>query len=88
MIITESNRIRIESKSFKFDSFEFESFKFNSWFDRIEFESDSIRFDSIRAEHYSRQSTFCVKLAEGGVDPAIIEEFAKDKDLIQDSNKI
>jgi hypothetical protein len=36
----------------------------------------------------SRQSTFCVKLAEGGVDPAIIEEFAKDKDLIQKSNKI
>jgi hypothetical protein len=36
----------------------------------------------------SRQSTFCVKLAEGGVDPAIIEEFAKDKDLIQESNKI
>jgi len=29
-----------------------------------------------------------VKLAKGGVDPAIIEEFAKDKDLIQDSNKI
>ncbi len=36
----------------------------------------------------SRQSTFRVKLAEGDVDPAIIEEFAKDKDLIQDSNKI
>ncbi|CAB4424270.1 unnamed protein product [Rhizophagus irregularis] len=36
----------------------------------------------------SRQSTFRVKLAEGGVDPAIIEEFAKDKGLIQDSNKI
>ena len=36
----------------------------------------------------SRQSTFRVKLAEGGVDPAIIEEFAKDKDLIQESNKI
>src|SRR6266498_2221639 len=36
----------------------------------------------------SRQSTFHVKLAEGDVDPAIIEEFAKDKDLIQDSNKI
>src|SRR6266542_2446931 len=36
----------------------------------------------------SRQSTFRVKLAEGSVDPAIIEEFAKDKDLIQDSNKI
>ena len=36
----------------------------------------------------SRQSTFRVKLAEGGVDPAIIEEFAKDKKLIQDSNKI
>ena len=36
----------------------------------------------------SHQSTFCVKLAEGGVDPAIIEEFAKDKKLIQDSNKI
>jgi hypothetical protein len=29
-----------------------------------------------------------VKLAEGGVDPAIIEEFAKDKDLIQESNEI
>jgi len=36
----------------------------------------------------SRQSTFRVKLAEGGVDPAIIEAFAKDKDLIQESNKI
>jgi len=36
----------------------------------------------------SRQLTFRVKLAEGGVDPAIIEEFAKDKELIQDSNKI
>ena len=36
----------------------------------------------------SCQSTFCVKLAEGGVDSAIIEEFAKDKKLIQDSNKI
>ena len=36
----------------------------------------------------SRQSTFRVKLAEGGVDTAIIEEFAKDKKLIQDSNKI
>ncbi len=36
----------------------------------------------------SRQLTFRVKLAEGGVDSAIIEEFAKDKDLIQDSNKI
>ena len=36
----------------------------------------------------SRQSTFCVKLAKGGVDPVIIEEFAKDKELIQDSNKI
>ena len=36
----------------------------------------------------SRQSTFRVKLAEGGVNPAIIEEFVKDKDLIQDSNKI
>ena len=36
----------------------------------------------------SRQSTFRVKLAEGGVDSAIIEEFAKDKDLIQESNKI
>ena len=34
------------------------------------------------------QLTFCVKLTEGGVDSAIIEEFAKDKDLIQDSNKI
>ncbi len=30
----------------------------------------------------SCQSTFRVKLAEGGVDPAIIEEFAKDKNLI------
>jgi hypothetical protein len=30
----------------------------------------------------SRQSTFCVKLAEGGVDPAIIEEFAKDQKRI------
>ena len=30
----------------------------------------------------SRQSTFHMKLAEGGVDPAIIEEFAKDKNLI------
>ena len=36
----------------------------------------------------SRQSTFHMKLAEGGVDLAIIKEFAKDKDLIQDSNKI
>ena len=36
----------------------------------------------------SCQSTFHVKLAEGGVDLAIIEEFAKNKDLIQDSNKI
>ncbi|RIA96412.1 hypothetical protein C1645_815441 [Glomus cerebriforme] len=36
----------------------------------------------------SRQSTFRVKLAEGSVDLAIIEEFAKDKGLIQDSNKI
>jgi hypothetical protein len=36
----------------------------------------------------SCQSTFCVKLAEGSVDPAIIKEFAKDKKLIQDSNKI
>ena len=36
----------------------------------------------------SRQSTFYVKLAEDGVDPAIIEEFAKDKKLIQDFNKI
>ncbi|PKK56746.1 hypothetical protein RhiirC2_764253 [Rhizophagus irregularis] len=36
----------------------------------------------------SRQSKFRVKLAEGGVNPAIIEEFAKDKKLIQDSNKI
>ncbi|RIA82848.1 hypothetical protein C1645_834710 [Glomus cerebriforme] len=36
----------------------------------------------------SRQSTFRVKLAEGDVDSAIIEEFAKDKNLIQDSNKI
>src|SRR6266542_6672672 len=32
----------------------------------------------------SRQSTFYVKLAEGGIDPAIIKEFAKDKKLIQD----
>jgi hypothetical protein len=36
----------------------------------------------------SRQSTFRVKLAESDVDPAIIEAFAKDKKLIQDSNKI
>ncbi|RGB37789.1 hypothetical protein C1646_756416 [Rhizophagus diaphanus] len=36
----------------------------------------------------SRQSTFRVKLAEGGVNPAIIEAFAKDKDLIQKSNRI
>ena len=35
-----------------------------------------------------RQSTFRVKLAEGGVDSTIIEEFAKDKKLIQDFNKI
>ena len=34
------------------------------------------------------QLTFCVKLAEGGIDSATIEEFAKDKELIQDSNKI
>ncbi|RGB26538.1 hypothetical protein C1646_770326 [Rhizophagus diaphanus] len=31
---------------------------------------------------------FCMKLAEGSVDSAIIEEFTKDKSLIQDSNKI
>ncbi|PKK71560.1 hypothetical protein RhiirC2_711029, partial [Rhizophagus irregularis] len=36
----------------------------------------------------SRQSTFRVKLAEGGIDSAIIKAFAKDKELIQDSNKI
>ena len=36
----------------------------------------------------SHQSTFRVKLVEGNVDPAIIEEFAKDKKLIQDFNKI
>jgi hypothetical protein len=36
----------------------------------------------------SRQSTFRVKLAEGGVDPAIIEEFAKDQKRIQESNEI
>jgi hypothetical protein len=36
----------------------------------------------------AQQSTFRVKLAEGGVDPTIIEEFAKDKDRIQESNKI
>src|SRR5581483_4958265 len=36
----------------------------------------------------SRQSTFRAKLAEGGVETAIIEVFAKDKELIQDSNKI
>ena len=30
----------------------------------------------------SRQLTFCVKLAEGGIDLAIIEEFAKDKKFI------
>ena len=35
-----------------------------------------------------RQLTFCMKLAEGGVDPIIIEEFVKDKKLIQDSYKI
>ena len=29
-----------------------------------------------------RQLTFCVKLAEGDIDLAIIEEFAKDKNLI------
>lgn len=36
----------------------------------------------------SRQSRFRVKLAEGGVDPAIIEEFAKDQKRIQESNEI
>src|ERR1051325_12054056 len=36
----------------------------------------------------SRQSTFRVKFAEGGVETAIIDTFAKDKELIQDSNKI
>src|SRR3954451_8448218 len=29
-----------------------------------------------------------MKLSEGGVDPAIIDTFAKDKDRIQESNKI
>ena len=36
----------------------------------------------------SRQSTFRVKLAEGGVDTATIDTFAKDPELIQESNKI
>ncbi|CAB4374879.1 unnamed protein product [Rhizophagus irregularis] len=36
----------------------------------------------------ARQSTFRVKLAEGGVDPTIIEEFAKDQKRIQESNEI
>jgi hypothetical protein len=36
----------------------------------------------------ARQSTFRVKLAEGSVDPEIIDTFAKDKDRIQESNKI
>src|SRR4051794_32200501 len=36
----------------------------------------------------ARQSTFRVKLIEGGVDLAIIDTFAKDKDRIQESNKI
>ncbi|GBC09781.1 hypothetical protein RclHR1_00910031 [Rhizophagus clarus] len=36
----------------------------------------------------SHQSTFCAKLAEGGVEIAIIDTFAKNKKLIQDSNKI
>ncbi|UZO08008.1 uncharacterized protein OCT59_028276 [Rhizophagus irregularis] len=36
----------------------------------------------------SRQSTFRVKLAEGGVDTATIDTFAKDPKLIQESNKI
>jgi hypothetical protein len=36
----------------------------------------------------AHQSTFCVKLSEGGVDLAIIDTFAKDKDRIQESNKI
>ncbi|CAB4413120.1 unnamed protein product [Rhizophagus irregularis] len=36
----------------------------------------------------SRQSTFRAKLAEGGVKTTIIDTFAKDKELIQDSNKI
>src|SRR3954454_18693638 len=36
----------------------------------------------------ARQLTFRVKLSEGGVDPAIIDTFAKDKDRIQESNKI
>ncbi|GBB95690.1 hypothetical protein RclHR1_25960003 [Rhizophagus clarus] len=34
------------------------------------------------------QSTFRVKLAEGVVDPTIIEAFAKNQKLIQESNKI
>ncbi|CAG8482022.1 16481_t:CDS:2 [Acaulospora colombiana] len=36
----------------------------------------------------ARQSTFRVKSAEGGVDTEIIDTFAKDKDRIQESNKI
>ncbi|PKK55544.1 hypothetical protein RhiirC2_802116, partial [Rhizophagus irregularis] len=36
----------------------------------------------------ARQSTFRMKLAEGGVDPTIIEEFAKDQKHIQESNEI
>ncbi|RGB24030.1 hypothetical protein C1646_773643 [Rhizophagus diaphanus] len=35
----------------------------------------------------SHQSTFRVKLVEGGVDPAIIEEFAKDQKHIQEVTK-
>jgi hypothetical protein len=36
----------------------------------------------------SRQSQFRLKLEKAGVHPEIINTFAKDKDLIQDSNKI
>ncbi|CAG8581890.1 16462_t:CDS:2 [Dentiscutata erythropus] len=36
----------------------------------------------------SRQSQFRVKLAEGGVSPEIINTYAKDPKLIQESNKI
>ena len=36
----------------------------------------------------SRQSQFRVKLLEAGADSEIINTYAKDKDLIQESNKI
>src|ERR1051325_4019780 len=36
----------------------------------------------------SRQSTFRVKLAEGGINSTIIEAIAKDQECIQESNKI